>query len=94
MSMASWRGATRRAPHTPRQRPGVAQCYIALKPCQCVVAAIVIGRRPPAWLRAKVARWLDRGWTVGLVPIHEARARIRRCQHGVRRSAVQEQLAL
>jgi hypothetical protein len=89
---ASTRGAARRARYQTRTRPRGPLCYIAVRPCGCVVEAIVIGDQPRAQLEHTIERWLDNGWRVGRTSVAEGRYALQLCPHDAPPPAPQDDL--
>ena len=54
-------------------------CYIAVKPCGCVVEALAINSMTRFRMQRAVGEWLVRGYLVGRIRAEEARLRLTRC---------------
>jgi hypothetical protein len=67
-------------------------CYVAVKPCGCVIGAVVPLREDLSHLSRHVAGWMRKGYAIEQHTLGDAREMLGPCAHS--RPAIQERLPL
>lgn len=70
-------------PRAPQLISGQETCYVAVKPCGCVVAAIIPEFCSTRDIGHRVAPWMRRGWSIERMRTTEAREALTKCSHDV-----------
>ncbi|HMJ58070.1 MAG TPA: hypothetical protein VK467_02970 [Gemmatimonadales bacterium] len=56
-------------------------CYVAVKPCGCVIAALIPEFCSNRDIGHRVGPWMRRGWTIERMRTTEARDALTKCMH-------------
>lgn len=76
----------------PRIVSGQQLCYVAVKGCGCVVAAVIPEFCSNRDIGHRVGPWMRRGWDVARMRLGDARHSLQKCAHDLRQPVHQGEL--